>query len=591
MEILYEFKKLSHRTVKYKDHCEISEEELLGSHNSDTFDPVIGSLYKSMMKQEFQYLSTHNGEETYKENLKNSLCYVELQRIYVVVQKDDNKISLKTFVYELHRMAGKKYFQKNTICNYITYKFNENNLYVGRLQDYHKKKKCSKQLQKNNWCDRPIRSLSENISNHLKNLRGNDFDDLMNSQLSVNQAFETFLSNIPGIDNDVNNFDDRLYKKFLEGRGIKLPNNWMCFDRKYPQIKVKDFKKNKLKFVDTFMNFHGLRGDKIKRILHIVKTTSGINSLRFALKIFGEDFILSQKDDVIKEIIESNEILETEFINIYRNFVTSDYTKNEKKNCFHIFRLNLIGEVNFYSFVDHIKYKHKLKNFEPVIWRASNYDKFIEEHYEWAEKVGALNNAQYNRKYNTEFKDFIEQPINEYYPIILSTSKEYNTESFIQSNCVRTYTDKPGSFIISIRKGDKESKERATIEYQLQNVGKTTQGSEVFEDSLLFNRVQSLGRHNKRLGEEWHKVLEILDERISSSLEKGIFKLPEVEIKCGSKTYVSDLIFADRKEYYLQPNQRSTDFFTQKRLVFGNENIPKAIRTSTLNVVPDDLYF
>ena len=90
----------------------------------------------------------------------------------------------------------------------------------------------------------------------------------------------------------------------------------------------------------------------------------------------------------------------------------------------------------------------------------------------------------------------------------------------------------------------------------IENHAKVTGSSynEVFEDYLVFNRVQSLGKFNKKLNEEWNEVLEILDERIKSSLDNGIFKLPEVEIKYGNKTYMTDLIFADRKEYYFHPN-------------------------------------
>jgi Ca2+-binding EF-hand superfamily protein len=583
MENLYEFKKVGYKTTKYKDYCEISEEDLLGKHSSDPYNDFLVNPI-NLFRQEFQYLSSHNDYETYQENLKNIFSYVGLQRLIVVVQKDNNKVSLKTFIYELHREHGKKYFQKTTICKYITYNFVENNLYVGWLQNYHKKKKCQKNFNKNNWYNIPIRNLSAIISSHLKNLRGNDFDDLMNSQLSVNQAFELFLSNIPGTDNNIKNLDDRLYKIFLDNRNIKLPNNWSVFNRTYPQIKIKDFKKNKLKFVDTFMNFHSLKGDKIKRVLHIVNTTAGIDTLKFALKLFGEDFILSQNDNVIKEIIESNRLEEVEFINVYGNFVPEDYTKNEIKNCFQIFKLNLNGEVNFYSFADHIKYKRKLKNFEPVIWKSSTYDKFIEEHYLWSEKVGALNDAQYNRKYNKEFKEFIEQPINDYYPILLSTSKEYNMESFVQNNCVRNYPNKPGSFIISIRKGDRDNKERATIEYQINNLGKTNKDNIIYEDYLVFNRVQSLGGYNKKLDEDWNEILEILDERMKISLENGVFILPEVEIKYGNKTYMSDLIFVEKKEFFLKPHQR-TDYFTQKQLVFGNENIPKPNREVNLDVI------
>ena len=586
MENLYEYTKIGYRTIKYKEYCEISEEELLGNHISDTpNNPFF--FVTNRHKSEFDYLSSHSDEETYKENLNNIFCNVIFQRLYTVVQKDENKISLRFYIYELQRENGKKYFKKTTILNYLTYSFKDNSLYCGRIQDYHKKKKCSKKLSKNIWFDKPIRGLSEKMTNYIRGFKGKDFDDLNESQLLVNQAFETFLSNISGIDNSVTNPDDRLYKKFLDSRGIKLPNNWISFNRTFPQMKVKDFKKNKLKFVDTFMNFHGLNGDKIKRVLHNIKRTTGLGTFKFTIEFFGSDFMLSQKDEIIKQIIESNEITDNRLLD---RITTDGYTKNEIKNSFQIFLLTLTGEINSYSFFDHVKYKEKLKNFEPVIWKSNNYDKFIEEHYNWSEKVGSLSNAQYNRKYNTEFKDLIEQPINDYYPVILSTTKEYNMESFLQNNCVRTYTDKPSSFIISVRKGDTDNKERATIEYQLQNVGKTIVGSEVYEDYLVFNRVQSLGKFNKKLGEEWNEVLEILDEKIKLSLEKGIFKLPEVEIKYGNKTYMTDLIFADRKEYYFHPNQ-GTDFFMQKRLVFGNDNLPKRSHTPNLNIVPDDLFF
>jgi hypothetical protein len=68
------------------------------------------------------------------------------------------------------------------------------------------------------------------------------------------------------------------------------------------------------------------------------------------------------------------------------------------------------------------------------------------------------------------------------------------------------------------------------------------------------------------------------------ALENGVFILPEVEIKYGNKTYMSDLIFVEKKEFFLKPHQR-TDYFTQKQLVFGNENIPKPNREVNLDVI------
>jgi len=54
-----------------------------------------------------------------------------------------------------------------------------------------------------------------------------------------------------------------------------------------------------------------------------------------------------------------------------------------------------------------------------------------------------------------------------YYPVLLDNSTNYNQESAIQSNCVKNYVGTSGSVIVSLRKGDRESGVRATIELRL----------------------------------------------------------------------------------------------------------------------------
>jgi hypothetical protein len=93
-----------------------------------------------------------------------------------------------------------------------------------------------------------------------------------------------------------------------------------------------------------------------------------------------------------------------------------------------------------------------------------------------------------------------------YYPVVLDNSKNYNEESAIQSNCVKTYIGKAGSIIVSLRKGGVDSDERATIEYNM------TKG--LLNESVRISRVQSLGRFNKGLPENWNEVLLKLDERM-----------------------------------------------------------------------------
>ena len=536
MEKLYEFKLSSYHTMIYKDYCEVDEEDLLGSHKTDETDIVPSYLKFNTFRKEFDYDRTFLDEETFVKNYSNLCAEPHFSRVILSVEKNDDKVSLKMFSYNKSRQVGKKYFRKNTVCHFVTYNLKQNCLYSGYVRDYHLKKKTTKKLIKNNWFNKQLQSFSQIWVNSIRGMRLGDFDKIEQSKKDVNEAIKIFLSNIPGVDMNINGFDNIIYKKYLDGNGIKLPNNWMNFDKTYPQITKKVFKKYKFKFVDTFMGFHGLYGDKVKRVLHQVNTTCGVQTLKFSLYFFGKDFILSQPDDLIKEILESQVFFMDWETHINQNRYTLDnYTKNELKNCFEIFKLVIRGEINLNSFTDHIVYKEKLRQFEPVTWKSNSYNKFNEEHYNWSEKVSSIGKAQYRRIYDEKFKEFIEKQFKDFYPVILTDTREYSMESFTQSNCVRTYDNKPASIILSIRQGEIDSKKRATVEYKINGDN----------DRITFTRVQSLGRHNEKLDNSWDLVLHELDNRMEYTLEHNIFKLPEVEIKQGNKTFMSHLIFVD----------------------------------------------
>jgi hypothetical protein len=114
----------------------------------------------------------------------------------------------------------------------------------------------------------------------------------------------------------------------------------------------------------------------------------------------------------------------------------------------------------------------------------------------------------------------IQNKIGEYVPVLLTNSSQYNDESSTQSNCVKTYIGKPSSFIISLRKG--LYGERATIEYQLFKTG----------DKVEVKRIQSLGRFNYKLEEEWNDVLFKLDEIVVSSVKDKRFETVQITKEC-----------------------------------------------------------
>jgi len=563
METIYEFKKLNYHTTLYKDYCEITESDL---NSLKTFPldggPFFFDLRKVKEHYDYESKSSHYDEETYKENLKNVLASTKLDKITFVICKDENKTSLKFFTYSLEKNVGKKFFIKRTNCDYITYNHKTHTLYTGSVLNYHKKKGCLKAIRKNNWFEGKIKQLSQRISAILKhnNRSTNNFDSLYEQQKKVNKCFDLFFSNIPGINYETKNPDQRIYERFLIGQKIKYPNNWSVFQNVYPNIKLKDLRKHKMKLIDTYMSINKLNGDKIKRVLHLVNSIEGINLLKFSFSLFGNDFILSKSDEILKKIIETS--MKIDFFSLTNIFLhLNNFTKNEIKNCFEIFQLILKGEINCTTFIDHIITKNRLNMIEPVMWRAFNYDMFINEHYEWAEKLGTHTNIEYNRYYNSDFKEIIEQPIDEYTPVLLTNTKEYNMESFFQHNCVRTYNNKPDSLIISLRNSIDGG--RATIEYKIKGD----------YDNIKLVRVQTLGRYNQRLDDNWTEPLKKLDLRVEETLKNDIFTLPQIEIKQGSNCYITNLKFVDVFEYPLVAGQRG-NINTEKTLIF-EKNITK----------------
>jgi hypothetical protein len=181
-----------------------------------------------------------------------------------------------------------------------------------------------------------------------------------------------------------------------------------------------------------------------------------------------------------------------------------------------------------------------------------NRSDFRHEHLDWTDKLQSYRQGTYYRQYPDYTYTVISKPITSvdgvYYPVVLDNSKNYNEESAIQSNCVKTYIGKAGSIIVSLRKGGVDSDERATIEYNM------TKG--LLNESVRISRVQSLGRFNKGLPENWNEVLLKLDERMLYYVNEKEFdtvKIKKVlksglELESSSNWNTTGRLVWDKKE-------------------------------------------
>lgn len=537
-EVLYSKIVNNYRTYLFRDFNDINlddDKKAKGDDIDDIFNLEFPQTIYAAPK--FDLLLQSNDEDVFLKNYGNPLAKVEHHRVTIKVEYNDGKVVIKAFTYNRIRIAGSKYFRINTYVRYIGFNTKNNTFYSGYINNYHKKRKSVKMVTRNNFYTSPCNSMKI----HIKSLLNFDWPELIldsehYSLYIPDEVFEVFFKKLNIIRNTNSlSDDDLIYKLYLDSNNIKYPNNWKVFRCVYPAPTKKHYKKYKNKFIDTFMGFNKLNGDKLKRILHNVDHIGIYNCLESVMDMFGKDFILSSDDDTIKKIIESDISIGVEQRCHYFN-----NNSKEKHNAFEIFKLVLNYEINVRSFYDHIRFYKRLKSLEGIKWKSNDYKSFTDEHLIWSDKFNSYDNGNFNRVYSDEFKNELEIPIitnkGDFYPRLLTNTNEYNLESLDQSNCVRTYIKKENSIIISLRKDNIDNKDKATIEYLI-----TYDGEKV----VRLTRVQSLGRFNYKLEDDWNDILTVLDSRINDLVRDGKFKLPTAILETNNKKISTKLIPTD----------------------------------------------
>ena len=488
------FKKTYKRyeTQFYRDHVEISTNGYnMGNHPK--FKKGIFELTPE----------TNYDEDAFLDNYHNLLCSVQQTNKIVVLEEYGDKISLKLFVSTYNRNVGIKFFSKNKDCYFITVNKKTGDYYIGNILRYQNKRKFSKVIRKNP--NNYIGMIREQLSTITLPVRQDNI--IIDLPILLNEF--TMKLGIPDIIFDFNYLNSinlielakNLIKLSLENKNVKLPNNfnsYLNYDYSEHIPKSKLLKKHKLKFVDAFMEHHGLNGNEIKKNLHICDDTN-IHALKTTINYFGYDKLY--KSNVILDLL--NQPVSKSFYGFPESF-----TKSEKDKLFTYYLWHLKGDINSQTLNDHIIYYNQLKTYgERVSLNSKNIDDFVTEHANWSVLISTYKTGYHVRSYNNEFVEKVQKSIFdysgvEYKPVVLLTTDDYTGESAYQNNCVRTYIDRCSSVIVSVRNGN----ERATIEYMITYYPHTNQ--------IKMNRVQSLGKFNRQLSEIWNPVLEILDVQV-----------------------------------------------------------------------------
>jgi hypothetical protein len=456
-----------------------------------------------------------NVEEDFVLHYGNPLARVLKSYLMILVERDGDKVSMKVFNGFRERRVGNKWFKVARSVDYITVNTKTGDVYSGFLHNYQNKKKVRKKLNKNFFLNEPIAQV-------MYTIRDKGWSYSHNSSEIANDAVSKFMYEIDGREEPYEfNFEKRLFKFYLDKKRIRYPNNFRLYSSKLVgPIFRKILKKNDNRLVDAFMIHNGLTGKKLKKCLHSCKSLN-LDLYLMARRLFGDDWI-NQDDDFILQTLNSefkikDRDIPAEFVNVIG--------KDELRRVFNLFKKVYFEEMlDTYTFIDHIEIYTQLKMYgeTDLRWMSNDVDIFRNEHLDWSDKLTFYKNGHYERIYPIYSYEHLEQPLGEYYPVLLDDSTSYNEESSTQSNCVKTYIGKSSNIILSLRKGSRYSEERATIEYQLYRE----------DDKVKCRRVQSLGKYNGKLSDEWTHWLLKLDLKMLYYVNDDRFEPVKITKKC-----------------------------------------------------------
>ena len=470
----------------------------------------------------FDVVSIFSDEQSFEKNLKDPLYSLTQSTLKIVIEKKGPKISLKFFTKVFGRKVGTNYYKLKRNMSFLTVNLQTGNIYIGALYNFQNKKKIQKTIRANFQVEESFRSFRIQLKNIISQY------DVDESSSVANEICNIFINNIDGGRNDLSTAK-RLFKFHLDKKGIKYPNNFSTYSSTIYGDFRKLLKKNEYKIVDTYMLQNNLNGKKLKKVLHTVQNLN-IENYKNGLRMFGSDWL--NQDEILLQNIFNNNIHSNITENLAKAFNELASLK-EKRRAFELYKsFNNDNDIDAWTLRDHFSFYVNLKRYgdTEVEWKScSNSETFREEHLDWADKISFYKKGEYQRIYSEKYFQILKNfsvDEKDYFPKLLKNSSEYNEESSVQSNCVRTYIGIPSSIIISLREGDETSLTRLTVEYK---VSKTPN-----LPISHISRVQTRAKFNYHPEEIWIKPLEILDKMVENFIVNNNFEKYKLTKKCAN---------------------------------------------------------
>jgi hypothetical protein len=484
-------------------------------------------------------------EKTFVENYGNPLASVSMVKRMFVIEENEDKISIKTYYYHRSREVAKKHFKVRREVDFLTFSYKRKMFYSGSCHFKRKRKIGSKFItNKARLGDiRVISKLYHYIAEKDEYTTILDmFLDKIVEKLNIKFKIEN------------KSVEEKYYQIILHNNKIKYPNAFFKFSSFYTPKKL--LKKYDYNLVDWFMGEHKLKGAKVRNILNKYEKVDFQGMYGF-YHLLGIDLFNKVSDKSFLLNGSSNDIPFFEIVTD-TSYPKFNLSRKEKENIASI--LDSAGTTTLAnSFYEHCTFKEDLKRYgEYVKIEAKNYEDYVEEHSRWSALLQSYRTGYVTRYYGEDAK-LVQKPIyyngETYYPVLFTTTEEYENESMMQHNCVRTYSEKPYCLIISLRKGSLLSEQRVTIEFQ-------------FRVKELY-RTQTLGKYNRGLDEEWTAPVIELTEFANYLYQKGMIKLPKMTKRFpNGKTMTSQSTFSEGESDGFRFH-RLTPYWDNQ---FGNNN-------------------